>query len=202
MPLFSHEATKYHKEIQSQSSRGVLQKRCYWNFAKLTGKHLYHGFFFNKVAGRPAILLKRRLWHRCVPVNFAKFLRTTFFTEHLRWLLLKTPQYPRKGGKSLPEYLIFQGSSVFVVSIKVLNTLMFPTKTHIFNILSYFASVPPNSNKQLRLAELLFFSWGHTIQDTSNSQAKASIRRSFLHRSSHGCLQTVKNRSIPPEVFY
>ena len=29
----------------------------------------------------------RRLWHRCFPVNFAKFLKTTFFTEHLQWLL-------------------------------------------------------------------------------------------------------------------
>ena len=28
------------------------------------------------------------LWHRCFPVNFAKFLRATFFTEHLWWLLL------------------------------------------------------------------------------------------------------------------
>ena len=27
-------------------------------------------------------------WHRCFPVNFAKFLRTTFFTERLRWQLL------------------------------------------------------------------------------------------------------------------
>ena len=27
-----------------------------------------------------------RLWHRCFPVNFAKFLRTSFFTEQLRWL--------------------------------------------------------------------------------------------------------------------
>ena len=34
------------------------------NFAKLTGKHL------------------------CFPVNFAKFLRTPFLIEHLRWLLL------------------------------------------------------------------------------------------------------------------
>ena len=24
----------------------------------------------------------------CFPVNFMKFLRTPFFTEHLRWLLL------------------------------------------------------------------------------------------------------------------
>ena len=27
---------------------------------------------------RPASLLKKRLWHRCFPVIFAKFLRTTF----------------------------------------------------------------------------------------------------------------------------
>ena len=29
-----------------------------------------------------------RLWHRCFPVNFTKFLRTSFLTEHRRWLLL------------------------------------------------------------------------------------------------------------------
>ena len=37
---------------------------------------------------RPATLLKKRLWRRWFPVNFAKFLRTSFLTEHLRWLLL------------------------------------------------------------------------------------------------------------------
>ena len=37
---------------------------------------------------QPATLLKKRLWHRCFPVNFAKFLRALFFTEHLRWLFL------------------------------------------------------------------------------------------------------------------
>ena len=56
------------------------------NFAKFPGKYLCQSFFFNKVAAfRLATLLKKRLWH---PVNFAKFLRTPFFTEHLRWLLL------------------------------------------------------------------------------------------------------------------
>ena len=64
--------------------RGVLR-----NFAKFTGKYLYQTFFFNKVAGlRFATLLKRRLWHRCFPVNFAKFLKTSFLAEHLWWLLL------------------------------------------------------------------------------------------------------------------
>ena len=34
---------------------------------------------FNKVADlRPATLLKKRLWHKSFPVNFAKFLRTPF----------------------------------------------------------------------------------------------------------------------------
>ena len=42
-----------------------------------------------KVAsGLPAILLKKRLWHRCFPMNFAKILRTPFFTWHLQWLLV------------------------------------------------------------------------------------------------------------------
>ena len=35
-----------------------------------------------------ATLLKKRLWHRRFPVNLAKFLRTPFFAEQLRRLLL------------------------------------------------------------------------------------------------------------------
>ena len=59
------------------------------NFAKFTGKHLCQRLFFNKIADlRPATLLKKSLWHRRFPVNFAKILRTAFFTEHLQWLLL------------------------------------------------------------------------------------------------------------------
>ena len=63
-------------------------KRCFKNFAKFTGKHLCQGLFFIKVSPlRPAALLKNRLWYRCFPVNFAKFLGTLFI-EHFRWLLL------------------------------------------------------------------------------------------------------------------
>ena len=41
-------------------------------------------FFFNKVASpRLATLFKKRIWHRCFPVNFAKFLRTPSFMERL-----------------------------------------------------------------------------------------------------------------------
>ena len=59
-----------------------MKKSVLRNFAKFTRKHLCHSLFFNKV--RPAPLLKKRLWHRCFLVNFAKFLRILFFTEHLR----------------------------------------------------------------------------------------------------------------------
>ena len=37
---------------------------------------------------RPATLLKKRLWHRCFTVNFAKVLRTPFLQNTFGWLLL------------------------------------------------------------------------------------------------------------------
>ena len=42
----------------------------------------------NKGSGLKACsFIKKRFYHRCFPVKFAKFL-TTFFLEHLRWLVL------------------------------------------------------------------------------------------------------------------
>ena len=59
-------------------SEAVVQ-RCSLKKAKFKGKHLCQGLFFNKIEGlRPATLLKKRFWHRCFPVNFAKFLRAPF----------------------------------------------------------------------------------------------------------------------------
>ena len=69
------------RSIQQRCSlrKGVLR-----NFVKFTGKHLCQSLFLNKVSGlRPATLLKKRLWHRCFPVNFVKFLRTPFSIEHI-----------------------------------------------------------------------------------------------------------------------
>ena len=61
------------------------------NFAEFIAKQLCQSLFFNKVAVVNFILktsLKKRLLRRRFPVNFKQFLRTSFFTEHLRWLLL------------------------------------------------------------------------------------------------------------------
>ena len=75
--------------MQKQSSRGVLR-----NFTQFTGKHLSKSLLFNKVAGlRPAALFKKRFWHRCFPVNFAKFLRTPFLQNFSGRLLLKLVRY-------------------------------------------------------------------------------------------------------------
>ena len=41
-----------------------------------------------KYRSQPATLLKKRLLHRCFPVNFAKFIIKPFLTEHLWWLFL------------------------------------------------------------------------------------------------------------------
>ena len=62
--------------------KGILR-----NFAKFTGKHLYQSVFVNKVVGC-ANLLKKRLLQWWFSINFAKFLRAPFLTEHLLWLSL------------------------------------------------------------------------------------------------------------------
>ena len=56
--------------------KGILR-----NFTKLIGKHPCRSFLFNTVAGLNLNQAK-------IPVNFAKFLRTPFYIEHLWWLLL------------------------------------------------------------------------------------------------------------------
>ena len=66
--------------VCSSCSRPVVfyKKSILKNFQKFTRKHLCQSLFFNKVADlRLVTLLKKRLWHRFFPVNFAKFLRNT-----------------------------------------------------------------------------------------------------------------------------
>ena len=80
--------------------KGVLR-----NFTKFTEKHLCQSLLFNKVTGlRLATLLKKRLWHRCFPVNIVEFLRTTFYLDNLWWLLL---------------FMIFSVLVLFVIGISL-----------------------------------------------------------------------------------
>ena len=75
---------------RSSQRRSSIRKGVLRNFTKFTRKPLCQSLFFNKVAAlRPETLLKKRLWHMCFPVNFAKFLRAPFLQNISRRLLLK-----------------------------------------------------------------------------------------------------------------
>ena len=93
--LFRHFSQKYrfrlifpwillinNTNLRSSHRRCSVKKGVLRNFAKFTEKHLCQSPFFNEVAGRACDFIKKGLWHRCFPVNFAKFLRTP------GWLLL------------------------------------------------------------------------------------------------------------------
>ena len=65
------------KKVFIESSQNSLENTC----ARVS-------FFLLKLQGfRRAALLKKRPWHRCFSVNFAKFLRTPFAIDYLWWLL-------------------------------------------------------------------------------------------------------------------
>ena len=66
--------------LRSSHSRCFVRKGVLRNFAR---KHLCRVSFSINY-----FLLKRRLWHRCFLVNFAKFLRTPFLQNASRKLLL------------------------------------------------------------------------------------------------------------------
>ena len=87
--------------------------------------------FLNKVA----TLLKKRLWHRFFPVNFAKFPRTLFLTEHLRWLLLSV--FSPNAGKYEPDKLWTQTRFTQWL-FQVVDQIWRPVITFTFQLLPYF----------------------------------------------------------------
>ena len=65
--------------MQKQPPVVFCEKRGSSKFHKIHRKAPVPESLFNKVAGlRPTTLLKTGLWHRCFPVNFVIFRRTTF----------------------------------------------------------------------------------------------------------------------------
>ena len=74
---FQIEFLRINRSIHQRCSiiKGILR-----NFAKFAGKQLCQSPFWL------ATLLKKSLWHRCFPENFAKFLRTPFSQNSSWWL--------------------------------------------------------------------------------------------------------------------
>ena len=81
--LFSWKGVFFICESQTHSPE-LIYKKTFSQRSKFTGKYLCQSLFFNKVVCLEACrCIEKRLWRRCFPVNFAKFLRTYFLTEHL-----------------------------------------------------------------------------------------------------------------------
>ena len=90
------------------------------NFSKFTSKKIWQSLLLNKVAG----LLKKRLWHRCFPVNFAKFLRTPFSQNTSRRLLLALLRNVHKSYEFLSKLLFFKTYAYIIIkSLKRSNYL-------------------------------------------------------------------------------
>ena len=63
------------------------------NFTKFQEKHSWRSLVLSSkdsgfIKKDSYNVIKKRLWHRCFPVNFAKFLRTAFSQDTCGWLLL------------------------------------------------------------------------------------------------------------------
>ena len=81
--------TTYMCEISS-----ILLKFCarFWQISIFSARKEWQTCTFRSSRRRCSVelatILKKRLWHRCFPVNFAKFLRTPFLQNTSGWLLL------------------------------------------------------------------------------------------------------------------
>ena len=65
--------------FRRQPSEGFYKKGVHKSFSKFAVKNLCRSLFFAEVTGlRPATLLKKRLRHKCFPVNLRNF-KNTFF---------------------------------------------------------------------------------------------------------------------------
>ena len=69
------------KEFCKQSPGVVLEKGALKNLTKFIEKHLRRSLFFDRVTNWKLVtLLKKRLWHRNLPVRFAlKSFKKTYF---------------------------------------------------------------------------------------------------------------------------
>ena len=87
----------YYSPLQKQPPEVYYKKGVLKNFAKFRRKHL---------CLTPVTLLKKRPWHRCFPLNFAKFLRAPFLQNTSGRLLLPM---------ALPFYGILNSVNLFLI---------------------------------------------------------------------------------------
>ena len=76
--LITHLCCPFRTNYRSSHQRYSMKKGVFRNLTKLTGKDLYQSH------------LKKRLWYKCFPVSFVKFLRIPFLQNASGRLLLQS----------------------------------------------------------------------------------------------------------------
>ena len=76
------------KYLQKQPPEVFYKKSCSENVAIFSGKHLRWSLFLTKLQAHACNFIKKRLQHRCFPVNIAKFLREPTLKNICERLLL------------------------------------------------------------------------------------------------------------------
>ena len=88
---------------------------------------LCQSLFFNKVAGLPATLLKKSLWHRFFSCEFCEISKNTFFTEHL-WATVSINPLLRHLFKSRNLHYEFSSNNKKRVDVFYLQAIRFKEK--------------------------------------------------------------------------
>ena len=114
-------------EKRSNKCKKSHFKNIHFLFLLLSRQNFLRFLIFFKVSAK---ILKKRLWHRCFPVNFAKFLRTLFLRNTSRRLLLDMgiQLYNKKYHQKLNYFKRNHRSQgiffSFLVSFKMINPLV------------------------------------------------------------------------------
>ena len=155
------------------ATRGVLCKKVFLEISQNSQENTCAKVtFLNKVAAlRPVTLLKKRLWHRCFPVNFVKFLRTPLFTEHLWWLLLCLGLNIRT--------IFFQGNSHLILERRFLldwyKLMLIYFRPVPF---LYHLKTPKSSQRRCSTQKKLFWKTLQNLQE--NTFARVSFLKKFV----------------------
>ena len=81
--------------------------------------------FLVRLQVAPATLLKKRLWHRCFSVNFAKFLRT-YFSQNTSGLLLLCSLFKRAALKNFDKFRgKYYSRSPFLLKLHAYNQQLY-----------------------------------------------------------------------------
>ena len=113
--------------ITEAATRGVLCKKVFLEISQNSQENTCGRVsFLINLQARPATLLKKRRWHRYFPVNFAKFLRTTFLQNFSVRLLLQLKSLQLKTFKinALLFFLLTRTWKSFYLTLTIFDSTL------------------------------------------------------------------------------